>query len=741
MATVTSAILIAQQVAGKAARDALFLSSFHSSSLPWVMAAGAVLSLASMLWVSRSMARHAPRRIMPLLFAGNAAALTIAWTLGLGSPRVSAVVVYLQTALFGAVMISTFWSLINEQFDPHSGKRAMARVAGGGTLGGVLGGLAAWRAASLVQPATLVILLAALNASGVVCSLLISSRRVATSPARDATTPSAVKVSAFDELRRAPFLRNLALLVALGAATSALLDYVLSAQAAAYFGKGQPLLSFFSLLWLGVAVLSFLLQLALGRVALEKMGLAVSIAILPGIILLGGAFGLAVPGLVSAALLRGAEAVQRNTLFRSAYELLYTPLAEASKRTTKAVIDVGFDRFGTVVGSGMASLALFVVPAAASKVLLGAVVLMALGTLPLVRWIHLGYVAALEERLKSGTPSGSGAAGDLLAPESQPARPSVLVAREKLIEEVEALQPGGLTAILETGNHQAQAAAAPTGLATQALANPKPLLGVSNDLLSGDQARVQRALLQLRPTEPSVACALLLLAHHEFHPLALKALRGVAVAATGQLIDALLTPSMDFAIRRRVPRVLSSAATQRAADGLLLGIADERFEVRYECGRALAIITNANAEIVIARETVIQAVLREVDTKVLESVSTDLEDDAGDEQPNALVDALLRDRVGRSLEHVFTILSLHLEREPLRMAFRALYHEDMKYRGTALEYLDTVLPREVHDALWPLLGETGPLPPPRPAQEILAELALAVERPKPDSELSARPGS
>jgi hypothetical protein len=66
-----------------------------------------------------------------------------------------------------------------------------------------------------------------------------------------------------------------------------------------------------------------------------------------------------------------------------------------------------------------------------------------------------------------------------------------------------------------------------------------------------------------------------------------------------------------------------------------------------------------------------------------------------------------------------------LEREPLRMAFRALYHEDTKYRGTALEYLDTVLPREVHDALWPLLGETGPLPARRAAQEILAELALA----------------
>jgi hypothetical protein len=427
-------------------------------------------------------------------------------------------------------------------------------------------------------------------------------------------------------------------------------------------------------------------------------------------------------------------------LFRSAYELLYTPLADASKRTTKAVIDVGFDRFGTVVGSGMASLALFLVPADAGRVLLGAVVLMALGTLPLVRRIHLGYVAALEERLKAGSTNAAGVPVDLPVPESQRSRQAMVVAREKLIEEVEALQPGGLTAILETGNHPARRDTT-LGIASAALENPKLWLSLPTDLLSGDDGRVRLALSRLRAADPGLSCAILLLAHREFHAPAVKALRGVADVATGQLIDALLTPTMDFAVRRRIPRVLSAAATQRAADGLLLGIADERFEVRYECARALAAITMVNTQIVLAHEKLIAAILREMDTKLIEAVTTELDDDASEEEPNALVDALLRDRVGRSLEYVFTILSLQLEREPLRMAFRALYHDDTKYRGTALEYLDTVLPREVHDALWPLLGETGPLPPPRAAQEILAELALAGATAKRDAELLGRPGS
>jgi ATP:ADP antiporter, AAA family len=723
MATVTAAILIAQQVAGKATRDALFLSSFHSSALPSVMAAGAVLSLGAIFCLSRILARRAPHQVLPVLFGLNAVALAVAWFLGLGSPRGSAVVVYLQMAAFSPALISTFWSLVNERFDPHLGKRAVARVAVGGTIGGVLGGFAAWRSARLIQPATLIAVLAAVSLIGLVSTLLIHAGN-ARRHAPESGGATSDDVSALSELKRSPFLRNLALLVALSAAISALLDYVLSAQAVVHFGKGQPLLSFFALLWLGISVASFLLQLVLGEVALEKLGLTLSVAILPGVILLGSAFGLLVPGLLSAALLRSADAVQRNTLFRSAYELLYAPVGKTSKRTTKAVIDVGFDRLGTVAGSAVASLALFLIAPSASKVVLGAVVIMALSALPLVRRIHLGYVSALEESLRTGSAQAGPSLAELPPPDSQAGQPAQ-AAREQLIETVEALRPGGLAAILDTRSPAARTATQSAGLAALALQRPDALLSATQDLLSSDDTRVRRALSQLEPAGPSLSCAVLLLGHPQLHPHALRALRAVAVTAVGQLTDALLTPTMDFAVRRRVPRVLSAAASQRAADGLVLGLADERFEVRYECARALCSMTGANRDVLVARQALTDAILREVQMPALDAASAELEDDAADEEPNALVDVLLRDRVDRSLEYIVMLLSVHLEREPLRMAFRALYHADTKYRGTALEYLDTVLPTEVRDAVWPLLGDTGPLPPLRPAREILEELALA----------------
>ena len=716
MAAFAAALLIAQQVAGKATRDALFLSSFAPRFLPWAMAAGAGLSLLAVYGLSRLVTRHSPARVMPWLFFASAAGLVAAWVLGLRSAAAAAVLVYLHTALFGPTTVSTFWSLVNERFDPHTAKRAVARVSGGATLGGVLGGLAAWRASTLMPTSALLLVLAALNAAAAVTVLFLRSTGAPRAP--DVSRPGEEGLLAsLRVLRNAPFLRNLGILVALGACTSSLLDYLFSVQAVARFGNGSELLSFFSIFWLVVGLLSLLLQVTLGRVALEKLGLAVNIAILPGIIVLGGAFGLAVPGLASASVLRGAEAVQRNTLFRSAYEVLYTPLPEQHKRATKALIDVGFDRVGTVLGSGLVLVALQIFVGRPEPMLLAAVVVLALATFPVARQLHVGYVDALQQGLRDGA-----AKLELTSLDPEEHGPvSGMGARDEVIARIEAIQPGGLRALVDG----LDANELPT---RKTRSNVVLLAKACTDLLSGEPRHARRALAALDGQAATAACAILLLGHDELHPHALQALRTVAPAITGQLIDALLDDTTDFAIRRRLPRVLARCSTQRAADGLVLGIADARFEVRYECGRALMKLTDAHPHVVVSREKVIEAIRREIEIeqRVLERQAPDDDEPALRDEAPPLVDMLIRDRVDRSLEHVFTILSLQLEREPLRTAFAALYHADEKYRGTALEYLDTVLPSELRDIVWPYLGEAAPLPTARSAQEILAGLVSGV---------------
>ena len=79
---------------------------------------------------------------------------------------------------------------------------------------------------------------------------------------------------------------------------------------------------------------------------LERIGLAFTSAT-PSIALFAGGLGaLFAPGLESAIVARGPESVFRSSLFRSGYEVFYTPIPTAEKRAAKSIIDVGFDRMG-----------------------------------------------------------------------------------------------------------------------------------------------------------------------------------------------------------------------------------------------------------------------------------------------------------------------------------------------------------------------------------------------------------
>ena len=705
VAVVASAAMVAQQVAGKATRDALFLSSFSVRTLPAMMAVSAVASLVVVLWLSRMMLRHTPARVVPIGFGLSAVVLLATWGLSFPTPRVAAVVLYLYTSLFGAAMISAFWSLINETFDPHTSRTATTAIASGGTLGGLLGGLAAWRMSALVTVPTMLPLLAGTSLLSLWGSLRLPRR--AASPVtdgapEDTNTRESIVEFTFAPLRilrKAPYLRNLAAIVALGAVTSGLLDYVFSAEARRAFSDGPALLSFFSCFWLVVGILSLLLQVLLGKLALEKLGIAFTVALLPAVVVLGGAVGLAVPGLWSSAILRGGEATQRNSLFRAAYEMFYTPLSEEKKRTTKTLIDVGFDRIGTLAAAAAAMIAVAVAGARAEVVLLVLVIASAAATLARSRALHKGYVSVLEESLRDeAAKAGVGVVPVKIVADGRAAL------RDEIVDHLESLKDSPPDA--------------------SASATFDEALHAITELRSNDPERVRRVLLADAPlSRPVVSLAIGLLADKAWHADAIRALRKWAPRTTGQLVDVLCDESSELAVRRRIPRVLSECPTQAAADGLVRGIADERFEVRYECGRALLKLTARAPGIVIAPDTVIAMVKSEtlLSKRVWESQQKSEFDEEEDEAP-ALIDRLLRDRVDRSLEHVFTLLALSLDRESLRLAFKALHVSDERLRGTALEYLETVLPDEVRDAVWPFLGETRPMRPPRPPAEILADL-------------------
>jgi len=72
------------------------------------------------------------------------------------------------------------------------------------------------------------------------------------------------------------------------------------------------------------------------------------------------------------------------------------------------------------------------------------------------------------------------------------------------------------------------------------------------------------------------------------------------------------------------------------------------------------------------------------------------------------VDEVLRERASQNMTHIATLLGLVLPQQSVRLAFRALHTDDMKLRGVALEYLDSVLPKALREELSAQLE--GPVP-------------------------------
>ena len=704
-----SGALIAQQVAGKAARDALFLSSYDVSRLPIASAVASILGIASVIGLARIFTRRSPARVVPALFLLNAALRIGEWVLAITVPWAAALALYAHSAIFGAVTISGFWSLVNERFDPRTARLVVGRIAGGGTAGGVLGGLIAWQVANRVAPASVLLLLAMTGLFAAVATYqLARSLRSGDTGVRRPGEDADVRPHAtgFALLRRAKYLQSLALLITLGAIGSAVLDYLLSAGAAARYHDSAALLSFFALFYMGVGLATFVVQSTIGQWVMARFGLATPVAAAPSAPLLSAVLFILLPAPIGLVLLRAPEAVLRNSLFRAGYELFYTPLPKDDKRSTKTIIDVGFDRIGTAIGGGLTLLVLMLPLETHDTALLALALFASIGALLLTPRLQRGYIAALGQSLRSGVLQ--------LAPD----KAHDAVTRRTLSESAEGIDRTALLAQIDAMRRTASPSEP-----QKPAADSDARLAAIGSLIARDPVKVRRVLATSKLDIGLVAEVLPLLGDRTFLNEATLALRAIAPKITGQLTDALLDTNRPRDVRRRIPRILRAAPTQRSLDGLLHALEDPDFLVRYECGLSLLRIVEKNPDLSIPETTVLAAVAREIEAgrTVWDSgLFTPNEDD--DDAPRSLrIPDISPDR---SLEHVFSLLSLALEREPLRIAYRVIATGNKELHGTALEYLENVLPGPIRDGLWPYLGEGRPAPreTPRTSADVAKEL-------------------
>ena len=670
LAAAIALTMIAQQIASKAVRDGLFLSQFPATALPHAIISAAVVSLGAAFVFGRFISTLSPRRGVPILFGVNGALFVLEAALIEPFPRAVAGSLYLHTAAFGGAVVSGFWSVINERFDPYTAKRVMGRIAAGATLGGLVGGALTWAFSDLAPYQ----LLGALAVGNAACGITLTVVARGGAQEERQRSRSAGMLAGIGAMGENPHLKSMALLVFLAALTTTLVDYVFKAEASQ--AQSGSLVGFFAAFYTGTGILTFLVQAALSNRVLERLGVAVAVVCLPIVTILGLGAALIAPVLGTLIVLRGGAMIIENSLYRSGYELLYTPVTPKQKRSAKMLIDLGVDRLGTAVGSGLALLFIAVAAAHTDKILLGLGLVVSLVLVVVIIVVHRRYVASLADQIRRARESST----------TNPAADARALAYTFIDSAVEHAWADQITAVSDSS---------PSPHAPEQLSR--------RDLLALVQQRAKdkRSAAKSQPPPPAVPVSEV--AQHLLQTPLLDAisscgidspqwqeLERTAPAALGQLTDILLSVRYTVDVRVRAAQLLSGVPDSRTATALTQAIEVPEFRIRRAAALALLRLCASAPALAPPRRVLSRRATHELRHRVRPpSEETEFEQ----------LSPFRTDESGRkfapNFELALLLLAIGADLAALQLAVAAVTSDDPVQRGTGIEYLDTLLPADV----------------------------------------------
>ncbi len=261
------------------------------------------------------------------------------------------------------VLMTQFWMIINEVFNPREAKRLIGFCGSGGILGGIVGGLLArflTRAnlAAFLLPLACIFLLACIF---VVRSIYaVRKKRI---PAAEPMPRKKVQTESprfgfrdnFRMVRKNNYLLLISSLVVITVIVSTFIDFQFSSVVDEYYrgaGYVQPkdaMQAFFGLFFAGLLTFSFFLNFFLTSRILRSFGIRFTLLLTPSILVLCSLGIIFAPfTLLLVIFIKGSDEGLAFSLHQSVREILYIPVASDLKTRVKPFIDMFINRFAKV---------------------------------------------------------------------------------------------------------------------------------------------------------------------------------------------------------------------------------------------------------------------------------------------------------------------------------------------------------------------------------------------------------
>jgi len=336
-----------------------FIASLGADNLPYVQFVAGVL-IGFLMQGYTFLMRGVPRRhIIPVTQAGMAVLLVVFWFLftSIGADWI-AVAFYILGLILAVLLISQFWTLANDVYDPRQAKRIFGFIGGGSSLGGAMGAAITAYLVQTIGAKNMLLVSAAIMGVCVAIVMFVIKREQgagssdATRTGEEQTTSGA---EAIQLLRSSRHLQIIALVIAFAAIGAAVIEQQLNMAAAEAKGatNSDAIAAFLAQITVYLSLIGFVIQVGLTSRIHRVLGIGFALLVLPFSLGTTAVIMLFNRALWAPGLARILDTSLRYTVDKTSREVLFLPLPAELKYRAKPFIDVTMDRFAKGMGALM----------------------------------------------------------------------------------------------------------------------------------------------------------------------------------------------------------------------------------------------------------------------------------------------------------------------------------------------------------------------------------------------------
>ena len=385
-------------IIGRAIRDALFLSRYNIHSLPYMYVLVAiVVSIAALLY-SRYIKNFKTYNVIIFIDLLFAALFFFFWfSIRQHISRYVYPALYVYIEIVGSLLIVPFWTFANEIYTSREAKRLFGFIGAGGVLANVVSGgftkliVHSIGTENLILVCTGLLILSALiivyikNTEGVNILSTPEQKRQTTNLIRDIS-------SIFAE----EYTRKIALIVIVMAIVITSVDYQFKILAKSSFTQENSLTEFLAMFVFATGIIACIIQFFITGRFVNKYGIFAALFILPLFISTGISIFIFTATLFAIGISQASNYMLRYTVWDSTFQMLYIPIPQKKRNSSKAIIDGVFKQ----LSNGLAGVLLIFIVKGPKLLLLTIMLSMSILWIFLLFRLRKNYMQVLFESLQ-----------------------------------------------------------------------------------------------------------------------------------------------------------------------------------------------------------------------------------------------------------------------------------------------------------------------------------------------------